>query len=215
MTQTLKVVLYCVCVLKEFLCTIVIRVLSVLVFIIRLCPLLCVLSAGKLIMASNKLTLRRSGRVAAANARAHIRGHVDPISALPQSNHWISSPALGTFLNTGRLRTNRTGQINLIPVDDLRRYNPTEKIGYTARTVRGTRARLSVPAAYPNRNVQVSGRRSRFFLPSIVAFSQPKRVLVCIRRSRRREVLHAKGVAGRRGLRPPRRNYFSSISCRS
>lgn len=51
-------------------------------------------------------------------------------------------------------------------------------------------------------------------VPNRVSYARPQATPVCVRRDRRRQVLHALGVAGRRGLRPPRRNETSSISCR-
>ena len=48
---------------------------------------------------------------------------------------------------------------------------------------------------------------------AIVAFAEPKRVLVCVKRKERREVLHAKKKAGR-SVRSPTWNRFSHISCR-
>lgn len=63
----------------------------------------------------------------------------------------------------------------------------------------------------------VAKQNPRFNQPSqtkaILAFAEPKKVLVCVRRKRRKEVLHAKGVAGRRGLRRPHRNNWSGIRC--
>lgn len=49
---------------------------------------------------------------------------------------------------------------------------------------------------------------------AIRAFEEPRRVLICVRRQSRKEVLFAKRKAGRGGMRPPRRNYWSSISCK-
>lgn len=65
-------------------------------------------------------------------------------------------------------------------------------------------------------NVNRPFKPSRPFatLSPVVRFEAPKKVLVCIRRKQRREVLHAKGIAGRRGLRMPRRSPYSSVSCR-
>lgn len=61
---------------------------------------------------------------------------------------------------------------------------------------------------------RVSRRVSRSsMVPLGVRFKVPESVSLCDRRRRRREVLHAKGVAGRRGLRGPRRNVWSSVSC--
>lgn len=65
----------------------------------------------------------------------------------------------------------------------------------------------------------VAKQRVNFPQPSqtkaILAFADPRRVLVCLRRRIRREVLHAKRVAGSgKPMRKPRRNSLSSISCR-
>lgn len=49
---------------------------------------------------------------------------------------------------------------------------------------------------------------------AILVFNEPSKVAVCIRRHHRREVLFALNKAGKSGQRPPRRNWWSSISCR-
>lgn len=48
---------------------------------------------------------------------------------------------------------------------------------------------------------------------SAVAFEQPHNTLVCIRRSRRKEILHALKKTGRKGQKRPRRSAFSDIHC--
>lgn len=48
-----------------------------------------------------------------------------------------------------------------------------------------------------------------------VAFQEPHKLPICIRRKERAQVLHAKGVAGSKGLKKPRRNEWSDVSCRS
>lgn len=53
-----------------------------------------------------------------------------------------------------------------------------------------------------------------FSVPSRIGFRQPDRVLICVRRQQRKEVLHALHVAGRSGLRRPRRGPYSNVSCR-
>lgn len=51
-------------------------------------------------------------------------------------------------------------------------------------------------------------------VPSRIRFDQPRRVLICIRRKVREEVLHALGRTGRgQKRRDPRRNAHSHISC--
>lgn len=45
-------------------------------------------------------------------------------------------------------------------------------------------------------------------------FQDEHRVLVCVRRKQREEVLHAKRKTGKKGQRKPRFNYYSSITCK-
>lgn len=56
----------------------------------------------------------------------------------------------------------------------------------------------------------------RFRSPPIgVSFAVPAKVAICVRRQRRKEVLHAKRVAGSSGgFRKRRRSFYSSISCK-
>lgn len=77
--------------------------------------------------------------------------------------------------------------------------------GRPARLVAGAVRLGPVGPSRPLRGVYPSAR---------IGFEQPRRVLVCVRRQVRREVLHARGVAGSRGLRAAVRNVYSSISCR-
>lgn len=51
-------------------------------------------------------------------------------------------------------------------------------------------------------------------VPARVMFRAPPKVLVCVRRQARKEVLHALRKTGRVGQRAPRRNLFSSVSCK-
>lgn len=44
-------------------------------------------------------------------------------------------------------------------------------------------------------------------------FVDPKKAIVCIKRNARKRVLHAKKIAGSGGLRKPRRNHLSEVSC--
>lgn len=57
-----------------------------------------------------------------------------------------------------------------------------------------------------------TNRHSAYPSPSI-QFQAPERVLVCVRRHRRREVLFARNKAGRSGQRPPRRTWWSAVHC--
>lgn len=48
-----------------------------------------------------------------------------------------------------------------------------------------------------------------------IAFAQPAKLPICIRRRIRKEVIHAIGAAGSKNLRKPHRNEWSEISCQS
>lgn len=105
----------------------------------------------------------------------------------------------------------------LLHVEDRRLFEPGVRPFRTLRS----RARLVVaprPRAKPSvaKRSDAPRRHSAFFsgVPARIAFKAPERVLVCIRRQRRKEVLHAKGKAGKVGQRKPRRSAASSISCR-
>lgn len=50
-------------------------------------------------------------------------------------------------------------------------------------------------------------------LPFGVGFVSPSKVLVCVRRKIRREVMFAKGGAGSRRMSRPRRSYYSDVRC--
>lgn len=51
--------------------------------------------------------------------------------------------------------------------------------------------------------------------PDTFKFAVPKKVLVCVRRQQRREVLHALKLTRRRGgAGARRRNYWSAVSCK-
>ena len=47
-----------------------------------------------------------------------------------------------------------------------------------------------------------------------IAFADPKRIALCIRRQKRKEVLHALNKTGKIGQKKPQRNEYSSISCK-
>lgn len=97
----------------------------------------------------------------------------------------------------------------LSEVDDGRTWHP-DPFSRPDRTLSGGRARLQAP---PIRG-RTGSRSSPAVFSPVVAFQGPSRVLVCVRRARRKEVLHAKGFYGKRRLRKPTRSVLSNISCR-
>lgn len=82
---------------------------------------------------------------------------------------------------------------------------PGTFFGVPARVVAGQARKAPVGRSSPLPDLYPAVR---------VGFEEPRSTLICVRRKQRREVLHAFGVAGRRGLRPPRRSQFSAITCR-
>lgn len=92
-------------------------------------------------------------------------------------------------------------------VEDRRTFYPDQPLYRPARTIAvGRPARLKLV------------QNPRYTAPSqtkgLVAFAEPQKVPICIRRKERKQVLHAKGIAGsKKRLRPGRRSEFSSIHC--
>lgn len=90
-------------------------------------------------------------------------------------------------------------------VEDLRTYHPLDMF----RPLMTVEARPDV-----NVNVKRPSKSGRF-LPFGLQFEAPQKVLVCVRRKRRKEVLHALKKVGRGGSsrRRRRRGPHSQISC--
>lgn len=108
-------------------------------------------------------------------------------------------PAVSESLRSGR---------SLLEIEDRRQFHPGVAPSRTLRQL--ARVTMKPPA--------VSKRRSRkgpalFSGPEVHVFRVPKSTAVCIRRFIRKEVIHAKGIAGSR-VKKPRRNSKSSISCK-
>lgn len=85
-------------------------------------------------------------------------------------------------------------------VSDRRRYNPTRVV--------------SAPYSSRRSATRLRDRSRSLTSPTVIGFADPRKVEICRRREERRQVLHAKGVAGGR-VRKPRRNKWSGVSCRS
>lgn len=84
-------------------------------------------------------------------------------------------------------------------LEDRRRFHPD--------------GRFSRPAAVPRSAARVVVRRAtRFKFPDVFRFRVPERVVMCVRRKERREVLFAKNRTRSGGAKA--RNYWSSVSCK-
>lgn len=151
-------------------------------------------------------SFRKRGRVTSANAniRRFSARRLLPLSLSPLFTHNLldSSPSkeyLGLY-------------------EDRRQWHPVGSSA-PARSFDRSRHRLTVV----DRPIRHKVRSFRGFnapralssqTKAALAFSGPSRVLVCVRRQIRREVMHARGLAGQIGFRRPRRTWLSEISCR-
>lgn len=106
----------------------------------------------------------------------------------------------------------------LVEVDDRRLFHFDPPAGRAPLDEEGRPARITLRdkkrTRGAKRGVYRFGPRIYSQTKAIRAFEEPRKVLICIRRQSRKEVLFAKRKAGRGGMRPPRRNAWSSISCR-
>lgn len=96
--------------------------------------------------------------------------------------------------------------VDLTAIDDRRTFD-FEPATRPARLFTGSTASIT---ATP---IKKKTERARARVPYQIAFSAPAETLVCVRRRRRKEVLHAKRKTGKRGQRRPRRSQFSEVKC--
>lgn len=115
----------------------------------------------------------------------------------------VSNPLISNRLTPTRLLQPLVPPRTLLssPLQELgdrRRYNPTKGVAPPAATRRSA-TRLVSPLYSPLNSVR---------------FAEPKRVAICVRRKQRKEVLHAKRIAGGKGgFRKRRNNFWSKVSC--
>lgn len=110
---------------------------------------------------------------------------------------------------------------SLRDVEDRRRFHPMGSIAPARRFYPAKRKEFRVAGVPVARAQRAAGYRAAHKLegyeplPWRIGFADPAGVVVCVRRRIRRAVLHAFGIAGRRGLGRGgvRRNEFSSIGC--
>lgn len=142
----------------------------------------------------------RSGRVVSI-PYARARDNPATLRALPRD------------LKKSRTRSQVPAVFDTEPVSlptDLRAYNPEKRFSRPPLRFSGRPARVivSTPSA-----PLVPPKSRGIALSSGLTFALPKRVALCVQRKNRKEVLHAKKIAGKNGLKAPRRSANSSISC--
>lgn len=148
-----------------------------------------------------------------------VRGALDtPSSAAPTSNdleRFLGGPPVVTDPPTWA--DHFSGAV-LSEVEDRRRFypGPFPTDWEPAKLITGRPARVVAP---PPRKTQQRGARrlpwANFTegLSSSLQFQHSRQTVVCVKRRVRKEVLHAKGVAGGRVGRP-KYTIYSSIHCR-
>lgn len=105
---------------------------------------------------------------------------------------------------------------DLKPIEDRRTWHPEGK-ARPARSFDSSRHRLVVGQAQVKQAVRTGYTKLRHLalqVPKAVAFQAPEKVLVCVRRQMRREVMHALKKAGKRGQKSRRWSWYSNISCK-
>lgn len=125
-----------------------------------------------------------------------------------------------------RVSTNRhRRQVSLTVYEDRRQWHP-EGVSAPARSFSSTRHRLKAVSPLSRREPLEGRSKAQIWgfgglegsfeaVPARIGFERPKRVLVCVRRQQRREVLHALGKAGRGGFSlKPRWSEYSYIRCK-
>lgn len=88
-------------------------------------------------------------------------------------------------------------------IEDRRTFKPARNI-FNPLTKQASPSRIKIKNVYDEDSLYPTSK---------LTFFNPENVLICARRSMRRQVLHAKKIAGRRGLSSPRYNEMSKISC--
>lgn len=93
-------------------------------------------------------------------------------------------------------------------IEDRRTYHPSGPMR-SARSFNKAHHRLVVKASRPGRKPKAASS----FPPAKVQFHDPKKVLVCVRRQTRREVIFATKRRGKGSSARRKHNWFSDVSC--
>lgn len=126
--------------------------------------------------------------------------------ALPTKKRVVSRPFV----------THTAPKLNLRPVEDRRTWHPQGK-KRPAASLDAPRHRLVVsskPLSHPAPSRRAKPSVARATLPHTVQFAAPARVLICIRRKKRKEVLFAKKLTGKGArARRHRQSEYTGVKC--
>lgn len=139
------------------------------------------------------------------------RSRRDPLSTL------LSPPIANQRLPRYTV-SNITNNYKKIPIPDL--YRVDLRLIEDRRTYTPELARPVVGISVSRGPARLVAKQNPAYkAPSqtkaLVAFAEPKKLALCVRRGIRKEVLFAKGVGGsKKPQRAPRKSEFSDISCK-
>lgn len=122
------------------------------------------------------------------------------------TSHTIANRRLPRYLSPPR---------SIVPLSmfEDRRYFHPEGFQSPAASFSRPRHRLVINAPALPRSGPLSRNLSVRTLSPRIAFAAPSKVLTCVRRQQRKEVLMALKKTGKVGQNAPRKSYYSSISC--
>ena len=149
----------------------------------------------------NSRSYRRSGRVAFANASAPARQRSSMSGALPLTVEQLSR----------RRSQSREVPELVLPANDRRLYHPDPEPSYKRLSGRPARV-VAVPVRKTRQTAHLDPEMGLSNpLPQLL-FQNAAGVSVCVQRKTRKEVIHAKGVAGSKVAKPKMR-HSSKIKC--
>jgi len=145
------------------------------------------------------------------------------LPTLSKNNVRLRPSPLSPRMNQGTFRRFKTMRpsVPLQAAEDRRYWHPAAPIHRPVRTLSGVQSHRLV-IGKPNGRKQVSTnpyKRSAVAKPDMagpphqIAFHAPEKVVICVRRKRRKEVIFALNKAGKGGQRRPRRTHNSGVQC--
>ncbi len=144
------------------------------------------------------------------HSNSNIRYRRDAIAIARPRTESLGMPESFTYTQRHFYDTyTQTPQLTTI-IDDNRLFNPDPYRPPLNRS--GNFSRIISPSgnAQQRRN---SNRVSTNYLTPRLVIDEPKKVMLCLRRHRRKQVIHARGIAGSR-VAKPKFNLNSQMKCR-
>lgn len=127
-------------------------------------------------------------------ARRRRRSEADPVDQRLDVLRDLTTPITRPLPGLHHVR-----RAEVLEVEDRRRYHPLGALAPPSRALpRANEVR-------PSRNPAT---------PWGFNFRIPNAVAICVRRKQRKEIIHAKRIAGKRGLSGGKRNVWSTVGCK-